>query len=55
MLHLARQPIFNQSRDIVAYELLYRDSSANAANVVDGDFATKSVLLGTTIAESFNR
>ena len=55
MLHLARQPIFNQSKDIIAYELLYRDSAANSANVIDGDLATKSVLLGTTLVESFDK
>lgn len=50
MLYIARQPIFDRCKDIVAYELLYRNSSDNAAKVVDGDFATASVLLSSLLA-----
>lgn len=54
MLHIARQPIYNQARDIIAYELLYRNSSNNSAMVLDGDAATTSVLMGTTLLTSFD-
>ncbi|NCC66738.1 MAG: HDOD domain-containing protein [Clostridia bacterium] len=43
--YVARQPIFNIYKEVVGYELLYRDGkSGNAANIVDGDAATYSVL-----------
>ena len=37
--YIARQPIFNPSRETVAYELLYRDGSGNAARISDPDAA----------------
>ena len=54
MLHIARQPIFDQNRDIIAYELLYRNSSSGSAMFLDGDAATTSVLMGTTLLASFD-
>lgn len=42
--YIARQPILNPSRETVAYELLYRDGSGNAARIDDPDAATKAVL-----------
>ena len=42
--YIARQPILNPSRETVAYELLYRDGSGNAARISDPDAATKAVL-----------
>ena len=42
---IGRQPIFNRNLDVVAYELLYRSSSTNRADVVDGDEATKQVIV----------
>lgn len=42
--YIARQPILNQYRETVAYELLYRDGSGNKAKFADGDAATKAVL-----------
>lgn len=41
----ARQPIFDRSYEVVAYELLFRQSHTNAANFTDGDMATAQVLL----------
>ena len=43
-LLLARQPIFDRSTTVVAYELLFREVNAERADVVDGDFATSAVL-----------
>ncbi len=43
--YIARQPIFNTAEKVVGYELLYRDGTAgNAANIMDGDAATRGVL-----------
>ncbi len=43
---LARQPIFDSSLAVAAYELLFRNSEMNASNVLeDDDSATSQVLL----------
>lgn len=42
--HIARQPIFDRGKKAVAYELLYRDGTGNAAHIQDGDAASRSVL-----------
>jgi c-di-GMP phosphodiesterase len=42
---LARQPIFDQTRSVAAYELLYRDGDVDAARVADGEAATAQVAL----------
>ncbi len=44
---LARQPIFNRSMQVVAYELLCRTSSLNRATFTNGDSASSQVLLHT--------
>lgn len=41
----ARQPIFDRAYEVVAYELLFRQSRENVANITDGDMATAQVLL----------
>lgn len=41
----ARQPIFDAHQNIYAYELLFRDNAKNSAEFIDGDLATRSVLL----------
>jgi c-di-GMP-related signal transduction protein len=41
---LGRQPIVDRSRELVAYELLFRSSRTNAAIVVDDAYATASVI-----------
>lgn len=40
----ARQPIFNGDLDVIAYELLFRQSNKNHAAVVEGDLASSQVL-----------
>ena len=43
--HIARQPIFDQDKKVVGYELLYRDGrGGNKAEIADGDAATRGVL-----------
>ncbi len=41
---VARQPIFDRDRKVVAYELLFRDGFQNFFAEIDGDKATSSVL-----------
>lgn len=43
-VHVARQPIFDISQNVFAYELLFRSSFANAYDGVDGDQATNGVI-----------
>ncbi|MCK4488596.1 MAG: signal transduction protein, partial [Desulfobacterales bacterium] len=42
--YVARQPIFNKSKKIFGYELLFRDGMFNLFPDVDGDTATSRVL-----------
>lgn len=44
---LARQPIFDQKLNVVAYELLFRDASGGMQGIEDGDQATTSLVLST--------
>jgi len=46
-IYLARQPIFNERGDIFAYELLYRNTESNSADVDDNLHATSRVLVNT--------
>lgn len=42
---IARQPIFDNSKNLIAYELLYRDSEgATAFGNVDGSYATSALV-----------
>jgi EAL and modified HD-GYP domain-containing signal transduction protein len=41
----ARQPIFDRSLQVFAYELLFRQGAATQADFSDGDMATRSVML----------
>lgn len=41
----ARQPIFDKALSVYAYELLFRNGEVDNARFVDGDLATRSVLL----------
>ena len=46
-LYVGRQAIFDRELKVVAYELLYRSGSRNAADVVNGEQATAAVLTNT--------
>lgn len=46
-IFIARQPIFDSQLRVHGYELLYRKSDVNAADFIDGDAATSSVILNT--------
>ncbi len=47
---IGRQPIYDRQLDVHAYELLFRHSAANAAEILNGDEATSRVIL-TTLTE----
>ncbi|MGP1569416.1 MAG: EAL and HDOD domain-containing protein [Eubacteriales bacterium] len=51
-VYVARQPIFNKNRDIIAYEILYRNPETKTAESIDGDYATSSVLMITSVLAS---
>ena len=44
---IGRQPIFDRDGELYAYELLFRDSERNAADIVDNHAATSKVLADT--------
>ncbi len=46
---VGRQPIYDRRMNVRAYELLFRETGSNQANVVDGDRATSQVLYNTFI------
>jgi len=46
-VYIARQPIFNRSKEIYAYELLFRGGTENFFTGIDGDSATSQVLSNT--------
>ncbi len=46
-IYLARQPIFDENNRVFAYELLYRATTDNSAEVVDNLHATARVLINT--------
>jgi EAL and modified HD-GYP domain-containing signal transduction protein len=44
---VARQPIFDKNKHIYAYELLFRNGTANHVPDIDGDEATTTLLANT--------
>lgn len=46
---VGRQPIYNRELDVIAYELLFRNSEENIGQFVDGDQATSQVLLNACL------
>ena len=49
-VYVARQPIFNRRKKLLAYELLFRDGTARYVPGIDGDVATSTVLSNTFFA-----
>lgn len=47
--YVARQPIVDRNKKIVAFELLYRNGKKNAFPDVNSDFATKSILINQSL------
>ncbi len=52
---VARQPIFDAAREVVAYELLFRDGIANTFSASDGTEATRQVMLNTFVLFGLQR
>jgi EAL and modified HD-GYP domain-containing signal transduction protein len=48
--YVARQPIFAKNKTIYAYELLFRDGTANFVTDIDGDVATATVMSNSVLA-----
>lgn len=46
---LARQPIFDNKMNVIAYELLYRTGNENEADVVNGELATGDVIINSLV------
>ncbi|MEE9492124.1 MAG: HDOD domain-containing protein [Gammaproteobacteria bacterium] len=53
-IYLARQPIYDSSLNVYAYELLFRDNEQNRAGVIDGDEATSNVIVNTFMEIGLN-
>jgi EAL and modified HD-GYP domain-containing signal transduction protein len=47
--YVARQPIFSKNKKIYAYELLFRDGTANFVSDIDGDVATTTVMSNSVL------
>lgn len=54
-LFIARQPIFDATRDVLGYELLFRDGLSNCFSAADGNEATRQVLLNTFVLFGLSR
>jgi EAL and modified HD-GYP domain-containing signal transduction protein len=48
-IFVARQPIFNTKKEVVAYELLYRNSRLNTFGGIDGDTATSTLITNSLL------
>lgn len=53
-VYIGRQPIFDRKMNIFAYELLYRDSNKNSANITCNNTATTTVILNLIIEFGFS-
>lgn len=54
VIRIGRQPIIDLHGETFGYELLYRDSSENYINVMDGDLATLTIFLNTFSVAGLN-
>ncbi|KRT94196.1 HDOD domain-containing protein [Bacillus glycinifermentans] len=52
---VARQPIFNRNEQVVAYELLYRESEENFFSGTDGDQATTELMINSFVNIGINK
>ena len=52
---LGRQPIYDASLNVTAYELLYRDNDGENSAVLDGDHATSNVLTNSFLEMGLSR
>ncbi|HEC13498.1 MAG TPA: HDOD domain-containing protein [Acidiferrobacteraceae bacterium] len=54
-IFVGRQPICNKQLEVVAYELLFRDSEANYANFSDENCATSQIIVNAVIDIGLDR
>ncbi|MDF2557143.1 MAG: metal dependent hydrolase [Bacillales bacterium] len=53
-VYVARQPIFTKSKEIYAYELLYRENQINRFSEMNGELATTDVIINSFINIGIN-
>ncbi|MDX2319806.1 MAG: EAL domain-containing protein [Moritella sp.] len=53
--YIAKQPILNSARQIVAYELLYRDSLENTFPMVNAEIATEKLVHEHLLSSDINK
>jgi EAL and modified HD-GYP domain-containing signal transduction protein len=54
-IYIGRQPIYNRRLDVIAYELLYRDSEENRANIKDFDLASSEMIFNALVEFGLDR
>lgn len=54
-IYIARQPIFDSSKKLFAYELLFRSDDSNSFPVVNGETATSSLLVSSFFTIGLDR
>lgn len=54
-IYIGRQPIYNRDLEVVAYELLYRDSEENRANITDYDAASADMIFNALVEFGLDR
>jgi len=53
--YIAKQPILNSNRQIVAYELLYRDSLENTFPIINAEIATQRLVHEHLLSSNINK
>jgi EAL and modified HD-GYP domain-containing signal transduction protein len=54
-IYIGRQPIYDRKLEVVAYELLYRDSEENRANITDFDAASSEMIFNALVEFGLDR
>jgi EAL and modified HD-GYP domain-containing signal transduction protein len=54
-IYIGRQPIYDRDLKVVAYELLYRDSEDNRANITDVDVASADMIFTALVEFGLDR
>ncbi|PCH60360.1 MAG: signal transduction protein [Gammaproteobacteria bacterium] len=54
-IYIGRQPIYNNKLDLVGYELLFRNSNNNYADITDANAATSDVIVNACLEIGLNR
>jgi EAL and modified HD-GYP domain-containing signal transduction protein len=54
-IYIGRQPIYDRKLEVVAYELLYRNSEENRANITDFDAASSEMIFNALVEFGLDR